>query len=137
MDPRTFAHELLAEYRDEIMQVVQDLIRMPSRNMPPGGEELACQEYLARYLGGAGLSTELYEPDQAPGMVEHPSYWPGRDYHNRPNLHSRLPGRGGGRSLLLTGHVDTVALGDNVWTSPPFRRPKSATASCTGWARST
>ena len=55
MNPRTFAHELLAEYRDEIMQVVQDLIRMPSRNMPPGGEELACQEYLARYLGGAGL----------------------------------------------------------------------------------
>ena len=50
---------------------------MPSRNMPPGGEELACQEYLARYLGGAGLSTELYEPDQAPGMVEHPAYWPG------------------------------------------------------------
>ena len=56
MDPRAFAHELLAEYRDEIMQVVQDLIRMPSRNMPPGGEELACQEYLARYLGGAGLA---------------------------------------------------------------------------------
>ena len=53
-------------------------------------------------------------------MVEHPAYWPGRDYHNRPNLHSRLPGRGGGRSLLLSGHVDTVALGDNVWTSPPF-----------------
>ena len=53
-------------------------------------------------------------------MVEHPAYWPGRDYHNRPNLHSRLPGRGGGRSLLLTGHIDTVALGDNVWTSPPF-----------------
>lgn len=23
-------------------------------------------------------------------------------------------------SLLLTGHVDTVALGDNVWASPPF-----------------
>ena len=120
MDSRTFAHQLLAEYQDEIMQVVQDLIRIPSRNMPPGGEELACQEYLARYLGGAGLATELYEPDQAPGMVEHPSYWPGRDYHHRPNLHSRLPGRGGGRSLLLTGHIDTVALGDNVWTSPPF-----------------
>lgn len=120
MNPRAFAHELLAEYRDEILQVVQELIRMPSRNMPPGGEELACQEYLARYLNGAGLATELYEPDQAPGMVEHPSYWPGRDYRNRPNLHSHLPGRGGGRSLLLSGHIDTVALGDNVWTHPPF-----------------
>ena len=120
MDPRTFAHELLAEYRDEIMQVVQDLIRMPSRNMPPGGEELACQEYLAGYLRRAGLAVDLYEPDQAPGLVEHPSYWPGRDYRNRPNLHSHLPGAGGGRSLLLSGHVDTVAMGDNVWTYPPF-----------------
>ena len=70
MDPRTFAHELLVEYRDEILRVVQDLIRMPSRNMPPGGEELACQEYLAGYLRRAGLTVDLYEPDQAPGLVE-------------------------------------------------------------------
>ena len=120
MNPRTFAHQLLAEYRGEIMQVVQDLIRMPSRNMPPGGEELACQEYLAGYLRRAGLPVDLYEPDQVPGLMEHPAYWPGRDYRNRPNLHSSLPGRGGGRSLLLSGHVDTVAMGDNVWTYPPF-----------------
>jgi len=111
---------MLAEYRDEIMQVVQDLIRKPSRNMPPGGEEQACQEYLAGYLRGAGLTADLYEPDAAPGLVEHPAYWPGRDYRHRPNLHSRLLGRGDGRSLLLTGHIDTVALGDNVWTYPPF-----------------
>jgi len=111
---------MLAEYRDEIMQVVQDLIRKPSRNMPPGGEEQACQEYLAGYLRGAGLTADLDEPDAAPGLVEHPAYWPGRDYRHRPNLHSRLLGRGDGRSLLLTGHIDTVALGDNVWTYPPF-----------------
>ena len=53
-------------------------------------------------------------------MVEHPSYWPGRDYRDRPNIHSCQQGAGGGRSLLLTGHIDTVALGDNVWTHPPF-----------------
>ena len=111
MNPRTFAHDLLAEHRDEIMQVVQDLIRMPSRNMPPGGEELAWQEYLARYLGRAISPTELYDPNKAPGMVEHPSSRRGRDYHNRPNLHSRLPRWGGGRSLLLTGHIDTGRAG--------------------------
>lgn len=120
MDTHAFAHELISEYRDEIIRVVQDLIRMPSRNMPPGGEELACQEYLAGYLRRADLPADLYEPDQAPGLVEHPAFWPGRDYRNRPNLHSHLPGRGDGRSLLLTGHIDTVALGDNIWTHPPF-----------------
>lgn len=120
MNPRAFAANLVAEYRDEIMQVVQDLIRLPSRNMPPGGEELACQEYLAGYLRRAGLAVDLYEPDQAPGLAEHPAFWPGREYRNRPNLHAHLPGGGGGRSLLLTGHIDTVALGDNLWASPPF-----------------
>ena len=102
------------------MQVVQDLIRMPSRNMPPGGEEGACQEYLARYLRRAGLPADLYEPDQVPGMVEHPAYWPGRTYHKRPNVSSRLrrPGR---RPLAAADRsYRHGALGDNVWSNPPF-----------------
>ena len=31
-----------------------------------------------------------------------------------------LDGAGGGRSLLLTGHMDTVALGENDWSVDPF-----------------
>jgi acetylornithine deacetylase len=120
MNARAFVSELLAEYKDEILRVAQDLIHIPSQNMPPNGQEEACQEYIAGYLRRAGLDAESYEPDQVPGLVEHPSYWPGRTYHHRPNVTSLLPGLGGGRSLLLTGHVDTVALGENVWTYPPF-----------------
>jgi acetylornithine deacetylase len=120
MDARAAAREALNTYRDEIVRLAQDLIRIPSRNMPPYGEEGPAQVYLADYLRRAGHRVDLYEPDQAPGLLEHPSYWPGRSYRGRPNLHSRLPGVGGGRSLLLTGHIDTVALGDNVWTRPPY-----------------
>ncbi|MCX6032662.1 MAG: M20/M25/M40 family metallo-hydrolase [Chloroflexi bacterium] len=120
MNLRALAHGMLEENRDEIIRVVQDLVHIPSQNMPPGGQEKACQEYIAAYLGRAGLPASLYEPDQVPGLVEHPSYWPGRSYRDRPNVSSCLAGRGGGRSLLLTGHVDTVALGENVWTYPPF-----------------
>jgi acetylornithine deacetylase len=117
---RHFAHDMRLRYQDEIIQVMQDLLRIPSPNHPPTGDELACQEYIAAYLQRAGLPAEMYEPDTVPGMVEHPEYWPGRSYRGRPNVNSILPGRGGGRSLLLTGHVDTVTLGDNVWTHPPF-----------------
>ena len=120
MDQRALAHNLTLQYRDEIVQVMQDLVRLPSRNMPPNGEELACQEYVADYLRKAGLPVDMYEPDQVPGLVEHPAFWPGRNYRGRPNLSSLLEGKGGGRSLLLTGHMDTVALGDNVWSKPPF-----------------
>ena len=120
MDARTFARETIAEYRTEIVRVVQDLVRIPSRNMPPGGEEKAAQEYVADYLARAGLPVDLYEPDTVPGLVDHPAFQPGRSYVDRPNVSSLLPGKGGGRSLLLTGHIDTVALGDNVWQHPPF-----------------
>lgn len=120
MDQRALAHDLTLRYRDEIIQVMQDLIRRPSRNTPPDGEELACQEYIANYLREAGLAVDMYEPDQVPGLTEHPAFWPGRNYRGRPNVSSLLEGRGGGRSLLLTGHMDTVALGDNAWSKPPF-----------------
>jgi len=120
MRSRAFAHELMLRYKDEIIQVMCDLIRLPSQNTPPVGQEKACQEYIADYLVRAGLRADMYEPDQVSALVKHPAFLPGRNYHNRPNVSSLLPGKGGGRSLLLTGHADTVALGDNVWSKPPF-----------------
>ncbi len=120
MDRRVFAKETVNRYKDEIVGVMQDLVRIPSQNKPPLGEEKAVQEYIAAYLARAGLPAELYRPDQVAGMTTHPDFWPGRDYTNRPNVCSILPGQGGGRSLLLTGHADTVALGENEWTKPPF-----------------
>ncbi|MEA3335092.1 MAG: M20/M25/M40 family metallo-hydrolase [Chloroflexota bacterium] len=120
MNLSSFAHDLRLRYEDEIVEVMRDLIRIPTRNTPPTGEEKAGQVYLAEYLQSAGLPVDLYQPDQVPGLLEHEAYWPGRNYEDRPNLSSVVPGRGGGRSLLLTGHMDTVALGDNVWSRPPF-----------------
>ena len=120
MDRREFAEDLIARYRDEMIQVMTDLLRIPSENKPPIGYEKAAQEYMADFLRRAGLEVDLYELDEVPGLLEHPDYWPGRDYANRPILCSTLPGKGGGRSLLLTGHADTVVLGDNVWSKPPF-----------------
>ena len=120
MDHRVLAHEMMLEYRDEVIRVVKDLIRFPSRNTPPTGEEKAAQEYIAAYLRQAGLPTEMYEPDTVPGLLEHPAFHPGRSYRDRPNVSALLPGRGDGRSLLLTGHIDTVALGDNIWAHAPF-----------------
>lgn len=120
MDNRSLAQELVQRCRHEVVQVVTDVIRIPSPNKPPVGEELAVQQYMAGYLRRAGLPAELYQVDEVPGLREHPDYWPGRDYTNRPNLSSCWKGKGGGRSLLLTGHSDTVALGDNVWRYPPL-----------------
>ncbi|OHB77573.1 MAG: hypothetical protein A2W31_01565 [Planctomycetes bacterium RBG_16_64_10] len=120
MDLPSLARRIARQYRAEVLEVVQDLVRIPSENTPPTGDEKACQEYIADYLGHAGLAVDRYEPDQVAGLVAHGSYWPGRDYRGRENVASVLPGTGGGRSLLLTGHIDTVALGENAWSKPPF-----------------
>lgn len=129
MNSREFAHELRLRYQDEIVQVMRDLIAIPTQNTPPTGAEKAGQEYIAGYLRRAGLPLDWYEPTDVPELATHPFYWPGRDYQDRPNVSlsligtcqsSMLPGQGDGRSLLLTGHMDTVALGDNAWTVDPF-----------------
>ncbi len=41
---------------------------------------------------------------------------------DRPNLIARIEGSGGGRTLLLNGHVDTKPIGDaaHLWTSDPL-----------------
>jgi acetylornithine deacetylase len=54
------------------------------------------------------------------GIEEHALYWRGREYTNRPNVGARMPGTGGGRSLVLSGHVDTVPVGAQRWTRDPF-----------------
>src|ERR1700684_4618576 len=45
----------------------------------------------------------------------------GRTFEGRPNLAGVLKGKGEGRSIMLTGHVDVVPPGASEhWTSDPF-----------------
>jgi acetylornithine deacetylase len=66
------------------------------------------------------LAPDLYYLHDVPGFEKHPLFHPGRDYRQRPNLAARRKGAGGGRSLLLTGHIDTVPSGTQEWTRDPF-----------------
>lgn len=44
-----------------------------------------------------------------------------KSYKDRPNLIGRLKGKGGGKSLILNGHIDTVPIGDeSKWHVDPF-----------------
>lgn len=62
----------------------------------------------------------MYLLDDVPGLREHSLYFGGRDYTNRPNIGVRKAGVGGARSLLLSGHIDTVPRGAQPWIHDPF-----------------
>ncbi len=106
--------------RDYLIATLQELVRIPSVNHPPTGDEYACQMAVANHFRDMHLVPEVYYLDDVAGLKEHPSYWPGRDYSNRPNVVARRKGEGGGRSLVLSGHIDTVPLGLQPWTHDPF-----------------
>jgi len=104
--------EWLDAHADDLVGLARELVRLPSENRPPRGDEAACQAAVAAHLRGLGLEPDVFRPDAVAGASEHELWWPGREYVGRECVTARLEGRGGGRSLLLTGHVDVVpALG--------------------------
>ncbi len=81
--------------------LLQTLIRFDTTNPP--GNEAACIAYINELLTVAGFETTLLAKDAA-----------------RPNLVTRLPGRGAAPALVLQGHVDVVTTANQTWTHPPF-----------------
>ncbi len=75
---------------DEVIGLVRDLVRIPSHPRYPA-KEREVAEFLAGFVSAHGLEARL--EDVSPG---------------RPNLIVILPGRGGGKSLMLHAHMDTV-----------------------------
>jgi acetylornithine deacetylase len=103
-----------------LIEILRELVARPSENRAPTGSELTCQKYVAAHLRQNGWSPVLFTPADVPGIESHPLYWPGRDYTARPNVAARRAGAGAGRSLILSGHVDTVPVGALPWTRDPF-----------------
>lgn len=114
--------------REEIVSFTRDLLRIPSVNSPPTGEERRAQEFLARQFRDLGLEPDLFYLDQLPRLEQHAAYRVGgsveipRDYHDRPNLVCVWKGQGRGHSLVVTGHVDVVPPGHLIhWKHDPWR----------------
>lgn len=109
---------------DELVALAADLIGFDTtaRNVgdPPRDEE-ALQSYLGDRLRAIGAEVDVWEPD-ARALQGKPLVPPGLDFAGRPQLLARRRGAGGGRTLLLNGHIDVVSGEPRAqWTSDPFR----------------
>lgn len=112
----------VAQQRERIVALARDLVRLPSENHPPTGAEAEAQAFLAAALRRAGLPAELYDIASVPGLEDHPLRYPGVDCRGRPNVTLHIPGRrsADARSLVLSGHMDTVPAGDpGQWSESP------------------
>src|SRR5256886_14657569 len=86
--------------REEVTEVLQELIRLDTTN-PPGNETRAA-EFLREYLGDNGVESELFA--RVP---------------ERANLVARI--RGGKRPrVLLLSHTDVVLADPAEWQADPF-----------------
>ena len=109
--------EAVDRLRPTIVEALQELVRIPSQT----GDEGAVQEALARMMRGHGLDVDVWEPD-AEALAPHAesvTLTPG--FVGRPNVVGVQQGRGGGRALILNGHIDTVEIGDpKPWSRDPL-----------------
>lgn len=81
---------------EELTRTLQDLVRIDSINptlVPGAAGESAIAAYVSDWLRTAGLDVMVHEP--APG---------------RPSVVGLLRGTGGGRTLMLNAHMDTVGV---------------------------
>jgi len=113
------ARKLMQPLREELVRLVQALVRVDSVAIPPGGHETAAQKVLRSFLKRYRLDVEMYDCGFL-ARSRHPYVRRDRHYAGRHNLIARLPGRGRGRSLLLSGHIDTVPTKPHPWRDGPF-----------------
>lgn len=93
----------IAERADEIFEFTCDLIRTPSVN-PPGDEVEVSRVLIERlrHLGVDQVEIAACEP-------------------NRPNVMAYVPGSSPGRTIMLSGHIDTKPPGNmDEWKTDPF-----------------
>lgn len=104
----------VGDHRDELIALVRALVSHPSENPKLLAEagaqvrataaEAACQDAISAELVALGFQIDRFEA------------LPGRD-----DVVGRLAGAGGGRSLILNGHVDVVPAGDaSAWPHDPW-----------------
>jgi acetylornithine deacetylase len=103
--------------RDDLLQAVSELIRIPS----VVGHEGEAQRYMQSRYAAAGLAVASFETSLA-DVADHPAYVPvPYAYDARPNVIGSLEGDARSPSLILNGHVDVVSpepLGK--WTRDPW-----------------
>lgn len=104
-------------HKEEAFGLLAEMVREPSVQL----HEAGVQQVVVRKLKQLGMEVDVWEPDfdalkKSPYFVS-----PRTDFAGSPNVVGVLKGQGGGRSIILNGHIDVVPEGDvTKWNDAPF-----------------
>jgi acetylornithine deacetylase len=115
--------EHIARGEAELVELLQALVGYDTVAAEAGaasGDVAALQRFVADRLARHGATVTLEEPDAAI-VAGHPFVADGFSFAGRPQLVARFAGHGGGRTLLLNGHIDVVSVEPrDGWSVEPF-----------------
>ncbi|ASM73912.1 MULTISPECIES: acetylornithine deacetylase/succinyl-diaminopimelate desuccinylase family protein [Roseobacteraceae] len=99
----------ITDKRDDLIQLTQDLIRIPTLN-PPGENYREICDFLDKRLSKHGFQTQLIRAFGTPGDSEKYPRW---------NIVARRDGAQTGECVHFNSHTDVVEVGQG-WTFDPF-----------------
>lgn len=112
---------LIEERKQELFDLLSELIKINSESSGSHGAEEACARYIQTLCQKMGLESDLFSPLDIAGFDTHPDYMPGRNLENRYNVVVRYPGMEDEDELMLMAHTDTVQIGDvRDWDKDPL-----------------
>jgi len=102
---------------DGLLELLRRLVALPSHD----GGETPAQQAVAEWMAACGLEPDVW-PIDLEALRHHPHYSAEIERDEALGVVGSLQGSGGGRDLLLDGHIDVVPVGDGpAWTVPPWR----------------
>jgi acetylornithine deacetylase len=124
MKQKTRLLRMIEEGKQDSIKFLQKMISYDTTVVDEGvyGNEGEAQKWLAEKFKEMGCEVETFEPDNEKIKSYSPAdYTPGHNYEGRFIVAGKIKGEGGGRSLLIDGHIDTVPIGNaSLWKHNPL-----------------
>jgi len=103
--------------RDELLELLRALVAEQSVL----GDEEPVQQIVEARLRAAGFETQRVGVDPDAALADPYAGQPMIGYDGRSSVVGRMPGRGGGRSMHLSGHIDVVPVDHpELWQHDPW-----------------
>lgn len=113
-------HDAVLSMKTDAIRILQEVIQIDSTT----GEEQEAQLYMEELMRSIGMSVDKWCPtdEELRTMKQYPeSGASSQKLGDRPNVVGTIKGSGGGRSLILNGHIDTVPVNDPAaWICQPY-----------------